>query len=162
MQASHDKYDHVRERIKAHEGLRLMRYVDSLGYPTIGYGHALTPDEIRHGTWDKISRAEADAIFEGDFREAMKEAKRIFDPIWHHINAARQGVLIEMTYQLGPVGVGRFKKMWKALNTYDYRLAAVEMLNSQWAKQTTERCCILALIMLRGEDIGQRVGDVKA
>ena len=151
MQVSHDKYDHVRERIKAHEGCRLKRYKDSMGVLTVGWGHALTPDEIRHGTWDKISRAEADAIFEGDFQTALEQARKGFPVFWDDIGDARRGVLIEMVFQMGPYRVSRFKEMRSALAKKIYRKAAAEMIDSDWAEETPKRCFALALIMLTGQ-----------
>lgn len=159
-QAMDDVYADVKERIQAHEGCILYAYKDTMGVWTVGYGHRIRPEEMEGlGT---LTKREAHLLFQQDFDVACTSAKREFSPIWHHINTARQGVLIEMVFQLGVAGVSQFRKMRKALDTYDYRMAAVEMLHSKWARQTTERCCILALIMMRGEDIGQRVGGVKA
>jgi lysozyme len=46
-----------------------------------------------------------------------------------------------MVFQLGETGVSKFKNMWKALeqNPPEYATAAMEMLDSRWAKQTKNR-----------------------
>jgi lysozyme len=46
-----------------------------------------------------------------------------------------------MVFQLGETGVSKFKNMWKALeqNPPEYTTAAMEMLDSRWAKQTPNR-----------------------
>ena len=58
-----------------------------------------------------------------------------------------------MVFQLGPTGVSKFKKMWVALknNPPNYKEAAVQMLDSRWAKQTKNRAESLAKQM---ENIG--------
>ena len=48
-------------------------------------------------------------------------------------------IIIEMVFQLGKTGVSKFKNMWKALSGVDYTTAAMEMLDSRWAKQTPNR-----------------------
>ncbi len=45
-----------------------------------------------------------------------------------------------MVFQLGETGVSKFKNMLKALKEGpDYQTAAIEMLDSRWAKQTPNR-----------------------
>jgi len=46
-----------------------------------------------------------------------------------------------MVFQLGETGVSKFKNMWKALeqDPPEYITAAMEMLDSRWAKQTKNR-----------------------
>jgi lysozyme len=46
-----------------------------------------------------------------------------------------------MVFQLGKTGVSKFRNMWKALqqNPPQYSVAASEMLDSRWAKQTPNR-----------------------
>ena len=50
-------------------------------------------------------------------------------------------IIIEMVFQLGKTGVSKFRNMWKALqqNPPQYSVAAAEMLDSRWAKQTPNR-----------------------
>ena len=58
-----DKF--TRAMIKEHEGLRLNKYKDSLGYTSIGYGHLVKPDEKIPNT---ISRARAEQLFNKDYK----------------------------------------------------------------------------------------------
>jgi len=55
-----------------------------------------------------------------------------------------KGVICEMCFQLGKPRVMKFKKMWNALIMEDYDVAADEMIDSNWHKQTTSRCESLA------------------
>ncbi|WP_414717526.1 hypothetical protein [Steroidobacter sp.] len=52
-----------------------------------------------------------------------------------------------MAYQLGTNGVTNFKRMCAALRIRDYSAAAIEMLDSTWAKQTPARAKRMAEIM---------------
>ena len=79
-----------------------------------------------------------DLVFEKDFEEALKNAESLIDS--RSINQIAKQVIIEMVFQLGIGGVGKFKKMWEALDREDYLLASTEMLDSRWAKQTPARC----------------------
>jgi lysozyme len=55
------------------------------------------------------------------------------------IDEIAEEIIIEMIFQLGKTGVSKFKNMWKALSGLEYSVAASEMLDSRWAKQTPNR-----------------------
>ena len=50
-----------------------------------------------------------------------------------------QDVVIECCYQLGVSGFSNFKKTLRYLEQHELEKAAVEMLDSKWAKQTPNR-----------------------
>lgn len=55
------------ELIKQFEGLRLARYLDAVGKPTIGYGHLILP----HERFDRpIETGAAEALLKRDLRSA--------------------------------------------------------------------------------------------
>ena len=131
-------------RIKAHEGLRLKPYTDSLGRLTIGYGRCL---ETRG-----ISRAEAEALFRADLAAAIAAAEAVAGAAsWAALGRVRREVLVEMVYQLGAGGASRFARMLAALRAGDYGRAADEMLDSRWHGQTPARCEALAALMRGGD-----------
>ena len=66
------------------------------------------------------------------------------------IDEFRVGILAEMAYQMGFMGVLGFKKMWRALRDMDYVTAAAEMKDSRWFKQTPVRAGSLADKMKKG------------
>ena len=133
--------DPLKDRIKQHEGFRLEPYTDSEGFLTVGYGRNLesTP----------FTRAEVDLMFETDFRRAKQGAENFH--YFESLNPARQGVLIEMVFQMGPRGVGKFTKFAQACDDGDWKEASRQMLDSQWAKQTPDRARELADIFERGK-----------
>ncbi|MBN3821677.1 lysozyme, partial [Paraburkholderia sp. Se-20369] len=57
------------ELIKQFEGLRLARYLDAVGKPTIGYGHLILPHER---FTRPLTQAEADALLRSDLRSAER------------------------------------------------------------------------------------------
>ena len=55
------------------------------------------------------------------------------------MSPAVQGVLVEMSYQMGLSGVSKFKKALHAMQMLQWNVAADELLDSRWAKQTPNR-----------------------
>lgn len=142
-------FEELKERIKEHEGYRGIVYKDSLGFATIGYGHLVTKeDNYEEGI--EYSQEQLEAVFESDFQNACDCADMVaqnsninFD---EHPQPVKE-VLIEMVFQLGVGGVSKFKKFLANLSIKSYHLAADEMLDSRWAKQTPMRAEKLSYII---------------
>ena len=129
-------YEELKEQIKEHEGFVPRTYKDSLGKRTIGFGHLCVEPE----QWDddkEFTREELERVFDNDFEEALKNAESLIGE--RSINFIAKQVIIEMVFQLGIGGVGKFKKMWSALDNEDYGEASFQMMDSLWAKQTPNR-----------------------
>ena len=129
-------YEELKEQIKEHEGFVPRTYKDSLGKRTIGFGHLCVEPE----QWDddkEYTREELERVFDKDFDEALKNAETLIGE--RSINFIAKQVIIEMVFQLGIGGVGKFKKMWLALDSEDYGEASFQMMDSLWAKQTPNR-----------------------
>ena len=60
--------------------------------------------------------------------EALKNAESLIGE--RSINFIAKQVIIEMVFQLGIGGVGKFKNMWSALDREDYGEASFQMLDS--------------------------------
>ena len=84
-------------------------------------------------------------LFEKDFDNACNQAMSLVGDF--NICEDAIGVVIEMVFQLGIGGVSKFKNMLEALRQSDYAHAAVEILGSNWHKQTPSRCEELAEIL---------------
>lgn len=151
-----DLLDRVRESLKRDEGLRLYLYHDTTGHQTIGYGHNV--DERG------ITERAADVILDDDIDIAATESMMwIGGPgEWAQLDDCRKGVVIQMMFNLGMTSMRKFKQFKRALLAEDYSLAAVEMLDSRWAKQVGDRakklakemrsgCCCDEPVCLRGE-----------
>ena len=141
--------EQIKNRIKKHEGFRNKVYKDTLNKRTIGYGHLCVEDWWEDGK--EYTEAELERVFDKDFETAKNSASNLYKDC--SIEDEAKGIIIEMVFQLGPTGVSKFKKMWVALKNTppNYKEAAVQMLDSRWAKQTKNRAESLAKQM---ENIG--------
>lgn len=132
--------DKLKERVKKSEGWRDQLYVCPEGKLTIGYGFNVEDT--------KMPRAAADLwldILLKHTKEALEKCE--YGQVFKDLSESRQGVLIDMAYNLGLTGLLRFKKMWYALSEGEYESAAVEMLDSRWARQVGKRATELSTIM---------------
>jgi len=118
------------EQIKKHEGFRSKVYKCSLGYDTIGYGFAIKDLEMDEDIAEEILIRKVEKL--------IKRVRSKFDWL-DSVPRAVQGVLVEMSYQMGLSGVSKFKKALHAMQMFQWKLAATELLDSRWAKQTPNR-----------------------
>lgn len=120
----------TRADLERDEGLRLKPYRDSIGKLTIGVGRNLD---------DKgISKEEAREMLETDIWDAVKDLDRNI-PWWKDTPEPQQRGLINMCFNLGWPRLSKFTKMLDALKAGDGEKAAVEALDSNWAKQVGAR-----------------------
>ena len=129
--------DRLLQSVKKHEGYRNKVYLDTLGKRTVGVGHLCVED-----FWEDDKEYEEKflmTILEHDLQTAIKGAERLLKGCGILDSLAKE-TIIEMVFQLGETGVSKFKNMLKALKDGpDYQTAAIEMLDSKWAKQTPNR-----------------------
>lgn len=128
------------ESVKLHEGYREKAYKDTVGVWTIGYGTNLQTLEI--------DEALATKWLELRLNEAVGHAEKL--PEYANLNYARQDVVVEMIYNLGPRGYEGFVNTRKAMEQGRYADAAKGMLASKWAEQVGRRARRLAAQMREG------------
>ena len=133
------------DMVKRHEGNRLkggrhFAYRDTMGKLTIGYGRCL--DDIG------ISEDEALALLEHDLIAAENAVESLH---LGELGEARRAALVDMAFNLGAAGLGKFKLMLEALRQGKWDLAAVEALDSDWADQVGKRAEEIARIIRTGE-----------
>ena len=138
--------DRLLASVKKHEGYRNKVYLDTLNKRTVGVGHLCVED-----FWEDDKEYEEKflmTILEHDLQTAIKGAE---DLIQEHgcsdIDDLAKELIVEMVFQLGKTGVSKFRNMWKHLSALEYSLAASEMLDSRWAKQTPNRANNMANLM---------------
>ncbi len=130
------------DRIKKHEGLRLKPYRCTAGKLTIGYGRNLEDNGI--------TEEEAHFLLMNDLEKSWDECCKAFSWI-SKMDKIRQGVIVELCFNMGLGRLKGFKKMLAACERGDYKTASVEMLDSLWARQVGQRAKTLADIM-KGKD----------
>ena len=131
------------EQLVDHEGLELNVYKDSLGIETIGIGRNL----VDRG----ITKEEAYYLGNNDIGIVELELVAEF-PIVSDLDAVRQRVVIDMAFNIGVPRLTGFKKMWAAIHCGDYEEAALEMMDSKWARQVGRRAERLSDMMRKGTD----------
>lgn len=133
--------------LKINEGLRLEAYRDTVGVWTVGYGQ--TGPKIVEGT--RVTLEEAEAMLERSANRASDAAMRVVGlDVWRRLNGARRLVLADMAFQMGEVGLSKFKRTLKAIREGRYEEASLFMTQSLWAKQTPGRAKRNAGMMLTG------------
>ncbi len=151
-----DPYGEIKDRIKEHEGFReepyTLEYTDANGnlirenFQTVGVGH-----KIQKGEKVPTSIEGLLDLYDKDFDKALNNAKSIIDE--DSISPEAFGVLVEMNFQMGKKGTLGFKKMLDALKDRNYKLAAEELLDSKFAKQTPNRANTLAEVLMDAETL---------
>lgn len=122
--------------IELEEGWREKPYRCSEGYPTVGYGFKLGSKECTLPEFT-LPKTAGDAWLMHNLNELTDHLSKYQ---WYNkLNDARKAIILSMAYQMGVSGVLKFKNMIKSIEQDDYRNAALEMLDSRWAKQTPQR-----------------------
>lgn len=133
----------IKSMIQKHEGYRDRVYLDSLGVPTVGYGHALH-------VGSRIPFKVAALLFEQDYKGALSDYEILIKNYNLKLNPVRRAVLIDMLFNMGLLKVYGFKKFLAALEAQVYSKAAEEMLDSLWAQQVGKRAIKLSKMMEAG------------
>lgn len=94
--------------IKRQEGLRLSQYNDA-GHRAIGYGHDLTPQELRQGfvqtaqgniPINRITRDQAEALFQHDYQSRVQQVNKMA-PGFTNLNSNQQEAVMSYYYNTG-------------------------------------------------------------
>jgi lysozyme len=134
----------LKDEIKHHEGYREKVYIDSVGVPTGGYGHAFL-------NGSRLPAIVCEMLFEQDFNIAKQDYEFLANRHGLDLDPVRRGVIINLLFNMGIVRVQKFVKMLAALSNKAWGLAADEMLDSKWAKQVGKRSTYLAEKMRNGQ-----------
>lgn len=129
------------DRVKRHEGFRSTMYRCSAGRWTVGYGFNLEalsmPVEVAE-LWLSM---------------LLDRCSAQLDTLQLHSLASepnRRNVLVEMIYQLGFARFLRFSKLLQAVRQGSWAFAALEMMDSKWARQCPSRARELSHVMRTG------------
>ena len=122
--------DSFKTTLMKDEGFRTAVYDDHLGIPTIGYGTKIS--EIR------VSKEVAEQWLDAELDEKEERLRSII-PAYNDLSLVRKNVVRSMAYQMGVIGVLRFKNMWRAVRVKDWLNAGREMRDSQWWRDPATR-----------------------
>ncbi len=151
------------EELRRDEGYRDRPYFDSRGILTIGIGHAMGHASVTAETRIAMER---DGVMDTPWPKAVLEQLFAIDCDIHEAELERLAekmnadlapltdrrirALINMTFNMGARRLGGFKKMWAAIKIGDWQEAAVQALDSDWAKQVGRRAPRIAAMLREG------------
>ena len=72
-------------------------------------------------------------------------------PWYNDLDEVRQEALIDFVFNVGIGTAMKFKKAMAALEAHDYDTAAIEMMDSNWAKQVGSRAEEVTQMIKTGE-----------
>jgi len=137
--------DEIAKQLRRDEGVVEHAYVDSEGWTTIGVGRLI--DKRKGG---RLRDDEIEYLLQNDITEKTGELVRRL-PWVADLDEARQGVLINMAFNLGVNGLLGFRKTLALIKAGDYAAASVEMLDSKWSRQVKGRATRLSEQMRTGK-----------
>jgi len=130
------------ETLRRHEGVKNTLYKCTSNKWTIGVGRNL--EDVG------LSEEEIDMLLLND----IKRTKELMDEYipWHNdLDEVRQEALINFVFNVGIGTTMKFKNAMAALEAHDYDTAAIEMLDSNWAKQVGSRAEEVTQMIKTGE-----------
>lgn len=132
------------------EGNRLVAYQDTRGYWTIGIGHCLGKGPGLEGTvW---TQTQVDQTYDEDYAKAQAGAQSDIGAVcWAQLDPIRQSAIVDMSFELGKVGLGGFHKMISAILVQDWESAAADILASEYDWEVPARASNNASIILNGQ-----------
>ena len=133
------------KNIQKNEGYSNKSYEDLLGNKTIGYGHLIKKSE-KFLLNNSKSRKYLTELFVKDLNIAIKNFTKHYNTKKNSNNV--QEVIIEMIFQLGIKKTLGFNKFNAHIKREKLFMAALEMLDSRWYKQTPRRVNRLITTML--------------
>jgi len=118
------------EQLKKHEGFSSTAYKCPAGRLTLGYGRNIS---------DKgITEEEAIHLLNNDINECYTDLLPLFIQ-FENLPDSIQHPLLDMRFQLGARGFRKFKKMITAVNKGDFKKMVIQMRDSLWYRQVTNR-----------------------
>ena len=117
--------DQLREQLIIDEGQVNEVYHDHLGYPTFGIGHLVLDSDEESGS-------------PVDVESVLKDCKILHEAFDGYPQEVKQ-VIANMMFNMGRTRLSKFNKHNQALQSGDWKTAAVEGRDSRWYKQVTNR-----------------------
>jgi lysozyme len=132
--------DELREELKEDEGCKYEIYLDHLGLPTFGIGHLVTEWDEEYGkpVGTPVSEERVNNCFKVDVEGTISECQKLFNN-FDDLPEEVQKICANMMFNMGRPRLSGFKKFIAALENKDWQECAVQMEDSRWHKQVTNR-----------------------
>ena len=138
--------------LKRHEGVMTHAYKDTEGVLTIGCGRNISGEEPHKGLG--VSEDEIEYMLQNDIERTIKELSREYPWFNELEEGARRDAIINLHFNLGRARFAGFKKAIGHMEMGDHDQAALEFLDSRWAKQVKGRAIEVTDMIKTGTYIG--------
>lgn len=145
IRSQNDPIINIAERISYEEGFRPGQYLDQKGKKTIGYGFNLEdpvtrkmlPKDVVDGKRE-MTRAEAFPILIKRTKMAENDARKyVGSSTYEKLPQNIKSALVDMAYHLGSPSLNSFDRMRTAIQSGNIERAAIELMDSKYAKEDT-------------------------
>jgi len=132
--------EQLREELKVDEGVKYEIYLDHLGLPTCGIGHLIQSTDPEHGleVGTKVDEERVNELFDQDVEVTTNECRLLYNN-FDELPEEVQRIIANMMFNMGRPRLSRFHKMKQAVDSGDWSEAAVQMKDSRWYNQVTNR-----------------------
>ena len=142
--------DKIVEMLKRHEGEvkkngRHVAYTCSEGFLTLGIGRNVDPNGGLG-----LSDDEVDFMLSNDVDRVIAELGKTF-PWFSDLDCVRADAMIDLCFQLGLPSLLKFKNFLGDMADGNYHLAAPNLLDSLYARQTPNRANEIAEMIITGK-----------
>jgi len=132
------------EMLKRHESVKYKVYRDMNGLEHIGVGRNISKNGLG------LSEDEVEYLLANDIERVIKELSTEYR--WFNdLDDVRKDAMINISFNLGATRLRLFKRALGAMEKGEYKLAAVEFLDSRWSKQVGGRALELCDLISTGE-----------
>jgi len=130
----------LREELKADEGCKYEIYLDHLGFPSHGIGHLILDSDPEYGqeVGTPVSEDRVNECFAKDVETVLSECKKLYSN-FELLPEEVQLIIANMMFNMGRPRLSKFVGMRAAVDSGDWHRAAVEMVDSKWYQQVTNR-----------------------
>ena len=130
----------LRKQLIIDEGQVNEIYNDHLGYATFGIGHLILEGDEEYGMaiGTPVSEDRVIACFEKDVESVIKDCRKLHNG-WDGYPQEVKQIVANMMFNMGLTRLSKFKKHNAALQSGDWKEAAIEGRDSRWYKQVTNR-----------------------
>jgi len=132
--------DELRQEIQNDEGRVNSIYLDHLNLPTVGIGHLIKESDPEHGlpVGTVVDDERVNELFDQDIKVTLSECEQLYGN-FNDLPEEVQKILANMMFNLGRPRLSKFRKLCKAVADRDWQECAVQMEDSRWHKQVTNR-----------------------
>ena len=132
--------EQLQKELKRDEGCVNAIYLDHLNLPTCGIGHLITEWDEEYGkpVGAEVSEDRVNELFKEDIKVTLEECKVLYEN-FDDLPEEAQLILANMMFNMGRPRLSKFKKMNKAIADEDWIEASLQMEDSKWYRQVTNR-----------------------